>query len=954
MKNLLILLLIVFSINTIIAQKRELWGTTCGDILKTGGSIFKTDSLGENIELMYRFTDEGKIPKRTRFCQVANGKMYAVVSSGGDYGEGAIIEFNINTDVSKVVFSFNGTSDGTFANGGLLLANNSKLYGMCYSGGQYLDGNIYEFDPATKHFQVIFNFKSNSTGHSPRGGLIQAANGKLYGLTSESSNGIGGTIFEYDLGSNTFTTLVDFASIYFNSNYSYGRQPGGDLLQISNGHLFGMTAFGGSNNGGVIFDYNITADTLIIRHNFSGTYSTKTPWGTLMQASNGKLYGFTLGSLFEFNPVNNQYSTKALLTSTNGPGAVPVDRLTEVAAGRLYGMCYQGGVNSEGILFEYNTQTGVLVKKLDFNSTLTGKNPKGSLFLANNGLLYGMTTRGGTYDLGVIFSYNRFASQAFKKLFEFKPNLNGKNPTGAMLLASNGRFYGMTVYGGVYNKGVLYEYDPATFTYTKKYDFNGVVGEHPYGSLMQASNGKLYGLTYGENSVYSNNLGTLFEYDIQSDSIHKLKSFLGYLYGGRPYGELVQDSAGFLYGITSDYGIGKGCVFKYDIVNNNLVSYNLSSQTGNYTRSSFIVYNDSILLAPMRMGGDSSKGTIMSFNTITHTVNAAASFDRVNGAYPIGSLLKTSNGRIFGLASSGGASNHGVLYEYANGVITKKSDFNGSGNGRYPISTLMQAHNGKLYGMATSGGSFDKGTLFEYDIAQNKITVKHSFNIEYGSFPRYSKLIERDACANVTYSSFTTLACNSYTSPSGKIWTQTGIYVDTVSNRFYCDSIVTIYLYVSHVDTSVSIIGSTLSANYSGGVYQWLDCDNAYAPISGATGQSYTPSVSGNYAVMIVGNGCIDTSACYAINTVGIVENTFETTINVFPNPTDGKLSVLLGTDYDEIELSVRNAMGKLVFQKHYFDTNRIDLNLNVVKGIYLLELRDTHGRRSLIKIVKE
>jgi tmRNA-binding protein len=84
------------------------------------------------------------------------------------------------------------------------------------------------------------------------------------------------------------------------------------------------------------------------------------------------------------------------------------------------------------------------------------------------------------------------------------------------------------------------------------------------------------------------------------------------------------------------------------------------------------------------------------------------------------------------------------------------------------------------------------------------------------------------------------------------------------------------------------------------------------------------------------------------------VENTFETTINVFPNPTDGKVSVLLGRDYDEIELSVRNAMGKLVFQKHYFNTNRIDLNLNVAKGIYLIELRETQGRRSLIKIVKE
>jgi len=68
--------------------------------------------------------------------------------------------------------------------------------------------------------------------------------------------------------------------------------------------------------------------------------------------------------------------------------------------------------------------------------------------------------------------------------------------------------------------------------------------------------------------------------------------------------------------------------------------------------------------------------------------------------------------------------------------------------------------------------------------------------------------------------------------------------------------------------------GSVLSADQTGGVYQWLDCDNNYAILNGETNQSYTPAVTGNYAVEVNMNGCVDTSACFLVDYTGIEELT--------------------------------------------------------------------------------
>jgi uncharacterized repeat protein (TIGR03803 family) len=188
----------------------------------------------------------------------------------------------------------------------------------------------------------------------------------------------------------------------------------------------------------------------------------------------------------------------------------------------------------------------------------------GGLVQASNGKLYGMTNSGGSMGYGVIFSFNPSTS-TYAKLKDFD-GTNGGNPYGSLVQASDGKLYGMTYQGGSMGYGVIFSFNPSSATYAKRKDFDGTNGGNPYGSLIQASDGKLYGMTYsGGNSNYGSDYGVLFSYNPATLTYAKLKDFNS-MDGGAPMGSLVQASDGKLYGMTSGWGgnVGKGTSFSFD------------------------------------------------------------------------------------------------------------------------------------------------------------------------------------------------------------------------------------------------------------------------------------------------------------------------------------------------------------------------------------------------------
>lgn len=155
------------------------------------------------------------------------------------------------------------------------------------------------------------------------------------------------------------------------------------------------------------------------------------------------------------------------------------------------------------------------------------------------------------------------------------------------------------------------------------------------------------------------------------------------------------------------------------------------------------------------------------------------------------------------------------------------------------------------------------------------------------------------------------------------------------------------------LNTSTTVLNETITADLAGATYRWLDCDNSNAVIPGETGQSFTATVNGNYAVEITDNGCVDTSLCVAISTVSLVENGFGKQFSVYPNPSNGKVTINLGDEYPEATVVVRNTLGQEVFKKNYTTVHNIGLNIEGGSGVYFIEISSANEKARL-KVVKK
>lgn len=161
-----------------------------------------------------------------------------------------------------------------------------------------------------------------------------------------------------------------------------------------------------------------------------------------------------------------------------------------------------------------------------------------------------------------------------------------------------------------------------------------------------------------------------------------------------------------------------------------------------------------------------------------------------------------------------------------------------------------------------------------------------------------------------------------------------------------CDSIITLDLTVNGPDMSVVQSGVQLNAVETGATYQWLDCNDAYVPVSGATNQNFTFPSNGSFAVQITSNGCTDTSACFLIDYSGTIEHE-NTTISVYPNPANSNLQINGLADLNNISLiNITSLTGAVVYssQKPSGLINVSDL----MPGVYFLMIYHDAGRSSL------
>lgn len=371
-KTLLCLVLLAF-VSLSMKSQTQLWGTSYSGGANGQGTIFTCDANGTNFQIAYDFVNVSGAMPTGGMCMANNGKFYGVTELGG-YGNSCVsFEFDPSTRSYTNIYDFFATiNHGWEASSKMIKANSGLLYGLCGLGGANGGGVIYQIDPSTNAYTDIHDFDVTN-GSNPVGNVIQGSDGKLYGMTRSGGANSGGVIFSFDPSTATYTKLY-----VFNNATGYSPSYGG-LLEANNGKLYGMTQLGGANNLGVLFSFDLSSGNYTDLYDFNAANGAS-PQGSVIQATDGKLYGMTSaggsnnkGVIFSYDITLNSYTNLLDFNGTNG--ASPKRSLYKGATGKLYGTTNQGGLTSEGVAFSFDITTNTYTKLMDFSALTTGAHP---------------------------------------------------------------------------------------------------------------------------------------------------------------------------------------------------------------------------------------------------------------------------------------------------------------------------------------------------------------------------------------------------------------------------------------------------------------------------------------------------------------------------------------------------------------------------------------------------
>jgi uncharacterized repeat protein (TIGR03803 family) len=328
--------------------------------------------------------------------------------------------------------------------------------------------------------------------------------------------------------------------------------------------LYGLTVGGGTSGDGTLFSLNADGSGYTILRSFLGAPSGENPRGSLAPGG-GILYGMTEGggtsfggTLFTYNPVLESIGTIHDFNGLQGSGPFGTPA---VDGDMLYGVTSAGGAHGLGVVFSMGINGSGYQVLHDFNGAPDdGQRPLKSLLIQGD-RLYGMTLYGGTDNLGLIYSIDSDGGE-FAILHSFS-GTDGEKPWGD-LISSGGKLYGMTPHGGTNDKGVVFSLDPDGGSFTVLHHFAGGEsdGMSPYGSLV-ADGSTLYGTTcYGGTGPAVNGSGTIFSINAESGAVTILHSFQGQPHDGtQPWDSLMFDGSR-LFGTTREGGAeNRGVIF---------------------------------------------------------------------------------------------------------------------------------------------------------------------------------------------------------------------------------------------------------------------------------------------------------------------------------------------------------------------------------------------------------
>lgn len=334
----------------------DLFGVAFQGGAKGYGTVFEIVHNTSTIITLAAFNGTNGMGPRGNLL-IQGGNIFGTTVGGGAFGKGTVFELTPAGTASTLttLASFNGTN-GSYPFAGLIADGSGNLFGT--SMGAKLTGyasTVFELTPAgtASTLTTLATFKNTD---QPTGTLAIDSSGNIFGTTFAGGTHSDGSIFEVFASSHAMTTLFSF-------NGTNGARPDGSLLLDSQGNLTGLTAEGGANSDGTLFKFFASSSTLTTLATFNGTNGQR-PLGDLLVDGAGNIFGVTaiggansVGTVFErpagtANTLTTLYSFKANSTGFNPTGFLVMDSNLD-----LLGATFSGGTSNYGTIFKLLNNT---------------------------------------------------------------------------------------------------------------------------------------------------------------------------------------------------------------------------------------------------------------------------------------------------------------------------------------------------------------------------------------------------------------------------------------------------------------------------------------------------------------------------------------------------------------------------------------------------------------------
>ncbi len=625
----------------------NLYGTTYQGGAADDGTVFEIAKGSNTITTLASFNGANGTNPSGGLVLDGQGNLYGTTFFGGAAGSGTAFEVAKGSGTITAVASFNG-ADGATPSGGLVLDGQGNLYGTTYQGGPNSDGTVFEIAKGSNTVTTLSTFDVTN-GSNPLGGLVLDSQGNLYGTSYAGGASGYGTVFELGTGAAIDATAPIFSA---DGGIDYGYQIDGTLPQPTTVDLDWAS---GTTAATVIGSPIVSTATSTA----PGTYNlnaTPAQLGTppagatdlLVIADPSNLISPADASkVSDLALVTNYAVWLTTLASFNGadrPQPYTGNGLVLDSQGNLYGTAETGGADNYGTVFEIAKGSNTVTILASFNGT-NGEYPRGNLVLDSQGNLYGTTSGNETSVYGTVFEIAK-GSSTLTTLASFD-GTDGDEPTGNLVLDAQGNLYGTTFYGGADNAGEVFELAQGSNTITTLASFYGYNGAYPYSGLVMDGQGNLYGTTLLDN-------GAVFEIAKGSNTIRDL-AFFGGADGSQAYGTLVVDGLGNLYGTTADDGpAGDGEVFEVASGMSTItILASFNGANGSDPFGGLIMDGLGNLYGTTTQGGADNDGTVFEIPQGSNTITTLASFNGTNGSGPMNSLILDAEGHMYGTQSVG-------------------------------------------------------------------------------------------------------------------------------------------------------------------------------------------------------------------------------------------------------------------------------------------------------------